>query len=364
MTTVSSDPTAGEAHGCSSGRVLSEESSSKATTSSDTGDFWNALKKVAEVDSKSLSRAGIPSLGPIAGPIAAVVGVTLGLASRTSGSSGHDLSTIEKNPSTPEEIAARAILAEGALQAVLGLDAAKAADLGILSRMQEIYEINKEAVTAFAPVIGPTILAPTIQPALMEIAHDDPSEIKFPEINISSADEAIMANIGFVQDLQQAAQIHTTSTDEKGFWDIMKVVSKVAAEAPKMAAQAAIDQMKNLASSNAPLIQTHDLMALETFALNQSSPNEIAANTIGAVSPDPKGEGGTSIAPQTPLQDQLQPYFETLLHRSLLSEAALDAAISLPEVRTQGFMDTMVENIRKIGPIVIKVAPKVLGAAD
>jgi hypothetical protein len=144
----------------------------------------------------------------------------------------------------------------------------------------------------------------------------------------------------------------------------MKVVSKVAAEAPKMAAQAAIDQMKSLASSNAPLIQTHDLMALETFALNQSSPNEIAANTIGAVSPDPKGEGGTSIAPQTPLQDQLQPYFETLLHRSLLSEAALDAAISLPEVRTQGFMDTMVENIRKIGPIVIKVAPKVLGAAD
>jgi hypothetical protein len=218
-----------------------------------------------------------------------VVGVALGLASRTAGSSGHDLSTIETSPSTPEEVAARAILAEGALQAVLGLDAAKAADLGILSRMQEIYEMNKEAVTAFAPVIGPTILAPTIQPALMEIAHDDPSEIKFPEINISSADEAIMANIGFVQDLQQAAQIHTTSTDEKGFWDIMKVVSKVAAEAPKMAAQAAIDQMKNLASSNAPLIQTHDLMALETFALNQSSPNEIAANTIGAVSTRPQG---------------------------------------------------------------------------
>jgi hypothetical protein len=85
---------------------------------------------------------------------------------------------------------------------------------------------------------------------------------------------------------------------------------------------------------------------------------------LGLFPPDPKGEGGTSIAPQTPPQDQIQPYFETLLHRSLLSEAALDAAISLPEVRTQGFMDTIVENIKKIGPIVIKVAPKVLGAAD
>lgn len=93
-----------------------------------------------------------------------------------------------------------------------------------------------------------------------------------------------------------------------------------------------------------------------------SSAVNVVSSDIGALAKALGGGKSSSDQAPTPA-DTLQAHMETLCHRALMAEAALEVALEIsPENHEEGFFEDVTSAIKNIGSTVIKVAPTVVKA--
>ena len=282
--------------------------------------FWDVLTKVAKVGSTvvpAVLQAGTPFLGPQGAKIAASVGAALSIANQL---------VQPKKPGAESEFepqedfkshTARAVLAEGALQTVLHMDAHKATKYRVFERMQKTFDDNKDRMGVVAKKIGPALLEPALRIAIADTAPKTGTEsslTQWPGIGDSTAPLDI-------QDRQQSRFVEglvkrgTARGDVEGFFDFIKPFSSIAIKV----AGAAVSTLVS---------------------------------------------GGESSMDDSPApNDSLQAHMETMCHRALMGEAALQALIAVPvEQREEGFFDSIISVVKTVAPVVLKVAPTVVKA--
>ncbi|KAH7154486.1 trypsin-like cysteine/serine peptidase domain-containing protein, partial [Fusarium sp. MPI-SDFR-AT-0072] len=125
---------------------------------SDVKAFWAIFKKVSNVGQRidhSVLRTGSPFLGQVGSPIAAVAGTALGVMSKLGSDSSIDIGSVHANY---RQCAARAIVAEAAIQTVMMMDPHKANDFRIFDKMEDQFIETKDVVPRVAKLITPGII--------------------------------------------------------------------------------------------------------------------------------------------------------------------------------------------------------------
>lgn len=125
---------------------------------SDVKAFWAVFKKVTSVGQRidhSVLRAGSPFLGQVGSPIAAVAGTALGVISNRGADASSDIGSVHVNY---RQCAARAIVAEAAIQTVLMMDPHKANEFRIFDKMEDQFPETKDVVPRVAKLITPEIV--------------------------------------------------------------------------------------------------------------------------------------------------------------------------------------------------------------
>jgi hypothetical protein len=275
--------------------------------------FWDTLKKVSRIGpdiGSTVLGGGSPFMGPLIGPIAAAAGTALGLASKLVDNSNKSESEFEAAPNHKAH-AARAMLAEAALQTVLKMDVDQITKYGVAQHMQNSFQKNKPNLR-IVKILAPTIMDSTLRIAMNASTSSTTAPATYP--NIPSLSESIVGPArNFADGLITAAQ---GDAHEEGFFEFIKAVVTTGVK------------------TGGPLI-----------------------GTIGKLIGGSESDMEPAIS-----EDSTYQHLETLCHRSIMGEAALEAIMSIPpeELHAEGFFGSITDTIKSIGSTVVRVAPSVM----
>jgi hypothetical protein len=163
----------------------------KPSSAEDAEGFFDILSSIDDIVKKaapafsSILTTGSPFLGPIAGPITAATGVAIGVVGNLCESTmDGSIPSAKKNLSF-DGCAERAVLAEAALQTVLGIDKEDSISEQILKDMETTYRSLAPNMKKLAPKLLPVLMDPALR-----IAMDDLSKPK-PNISVGGAESFI-----------------------------------------------------------------------------------------------------------------------------------------------------------------------------
>ncbi|KAL3461210.1 hypothetical protein BJX64DRAFT_261505 [Aspergillus heterothallicus] len=309
---------------------LVEISSIQSNSIFEADGFWESMKDVIKVGAPVVSRGiGVasPFLGPIGGPLAALAGTAMGalgqlgqeyeLSANTSSADGvNSFANSEKQPSAVNE----AIVNEAMVQAVF-----HSTTIHDMSSRRTFFDRIKMRYLSFATeaqVVSETVL-PVVMPALLPVSQDVVEEAPSQQDNVCVAStDALLFN----------------EKDMLGFFDefTRRVVKEPTGiqELPR-----AIDILNGaLKGMNKPL----DLFKGSFSVLNLQVPSTMNSELKAALSLDQE--------------------MDILGKRALLGAATASVIRETPVevLEANGFLTAIRDAVRKIAPVVTKVAPVVL----
>ncbi|KAK2689393.1 hypothetical protein QWA68_011886 [Fusarium oxysporum] len=272
---------------------------------SDVKAFWAIFKKVTSVGQRidhSVLRTGSPFLGQMGSPIAAVAGTALGVMGKLGSDSSIDIGSVHFNY---RQCAARAIVAEAAIQTVLMMDPHKANEFRIFDSMEDQFIETKDVVPRVASLITPGIIESALRISVnAQAAGEEMSRLypKLPPVSSSLGDSA-----------KRFVEAFTRYTN-----------------------QGDANEMSEFLGS---IVET---------ALSAGSPN--LDGITRAI-----GESELSVT-------DMSTHVEILCHRALIGDTALQGPIAIPldQMMQNGLFDHFVSTVGKIGRTVIGVAPVVI----
>ncbi|KAH7469856.1 hypothetical protein FOMA001_g14758 [Fusarium oxysporum f. sp. matthiolae] len=281
------------------------ESSATEEPLSDVKAFWAIFKKVTSVGQRidhSVLRTGSPFLGQMGSPIAAVAGTALGVMGKLGSDFSIDIGSVHFNY---RQCAARAIVAEAAIQTVLMMDPHKANEFRIFDKMEDQFIETKDVVPRIANLITPGIIESALRISVnAQAAGEEMSRLypKLPPVSSSLGDGA-----------KRFVEAFTRYTN-----------------------QGDANEMSEFLGS---IVET---------ALSASSPN--LDGITRAI-----GESELSVT-------DMSTHVEILCHRALIGDTALQGLIAIPldQMMQNGLFDHFVSTVGKIGRTVIGVAPVVI----
>ncbi|EXL76694.1 hypothetical protein FOPG_08591 [Fusarium oxysporum f. sp. conglutinans race 2 54008] len=272
---------------------------------SDVKAFWAIFKKVTSVGQRidhSVLRTGSPFLGQMGSPIAAFAGTALGVMGKLGSDFSIDIGSVHFNY---RQCAARAIVAEAAIQTVLKMDPHKANEFRIFDKMEDQFIETKDVVPRVAKLITPGIIESALRISVnAQAAGEEMSRFypKLPPMSSSLSDGA-----------KRFVEPFTRYTN-----------------------QGDANEMSEFLGS---IVET---------ALSGGSPN------IGGIT-RAIGESELSVT-------DMSTHVEILCHRALIGDTALQGLIAIPldQMMQNGLFDHFVSTVGKIGRTVIGVAPVVI----
>ncbi|PNP76111.1 hypothetical protein FNYG_10669 [Fusarium nygamai] len=267
--------------------------------------FWAIFRKVTSVGQRidhSVLRAGSPFLGQMGSPIAAVAGTALSVLSKMGADASIDIGSVHVNY---RQCAARAIVAEAAMQTLIQMDPHQANGFRIFDKIEDQFPETKDVVPRVAKLITLGIIESALRISVKaQAGYEDTSRLypKLPSINGSLSD------------------------DDKRFADVFI-------------------RYTNQVDGN---VMSEFLSNIVKTALYAGSPN------MGGVT-RAIGESELSVT-------DMSTHVEILCHRALIGDTALKALIALPldQMMQNGLFDHFVATVGNIGRTVIAVAPVVV----
>lgn len=285
--------------------------------------FGDIFRKVIDIGTQigpRILQVGTPFLGTQAVKIAGAVGTALSVANELTKSKAPGTESGFEPPLDYKSYAARAVLAESVLQHVIH-GAATPNKLAMYKAMQKSFEENKAQIKPVAKRIGPYLLDPALRILVAETAPKTGEEA------------SIMSQYPRIGDARTLKGV--SDGQKKAFVEALNKVSS-----SKVGQEGFLDFLSPLAS-----------LAVNVVGSGVSA----VAKAIGG------GESSLTEGPTPP--DTLQAHIETLCHRALMAEAALQAAMAIPVTsHEEGFFGDLVNVIKDVGSTVIKVAPSVIQA--
>ncbi|KAF5576009.1 glutamyl endopeptidase [Fusarium pseudocircinatum] len=278
------------------------EGSTREEPLSDGRTFWEIFKKVTSVGQTidhSVLQTGSPFLGQVGSPIAAIAGTALGVISKLGADASIDIGSVHVNY---RHYAARAVVAEAAMQTVLKMDPHKANDLKIFDKMEDQFLETKDIVPRVAKLITSGIVESALRISVdAQAAGEDTSRLypKLPSINGSLGDDAKLFTDAFTRCTNQVNN----------------------------------NQMSEFLKS---IVKT----GLSAGSLNMTGITQAI------------GESELSVT-------DMSNHVEILCHRALIGDTCLQALIAIPlhQWMQKGLFDHFVATVGKIGRTVIEVAP-------
>ncbi|KAI4113050.1 MAG: hypothetical protein LQ345_005893, partial [Seirophora villosa] len=260
-------------------------------------------------------------------PIAALTGLALNAAGQLA-----ELGDAESlDPSEVQEgTMERAILAEAALTAVQTLDLHPEQEEGISSDMRDYVMRAAPTIKKVAPRVMGAMMEPALRIALSSLQTYNEKGVSGAEAFGDQTGEPFRLNITYSADIDRPGDRDTeafvsglkTAMSHEGFFDIISAGGRFAGRGLTAAARVGLPLLAQM--------------------MNEGGAQEFAEA-------DP-------AAPTAALSSS------DLAKRALVGEAALQALIKLPPhvLEEEGFFDTIADVIRRIAPVVVKVAPSVI----
>ncbi|KAI1014416.1 hypothetical protein LB504_012129 [Fusarium proliferatum] len=271
---------------------------------SDGKTFWAIFRKVTSVGQKvdhSILRTGFPFMGQVGGPIAAVAGTALGVMSKLGADTSIDVGSVHVNY---RQCAARAIVAEAAMQTIIKMDPHKVNDYRIFDKMEDQFPETKDVVPRVAKLITPGIIESALRISVnAQGAGEGMSRLypKLPPVSGSLSNDA--------KSFADAFARYTNQGDGNEMSEFLASIVKTAlvATPPKM----------------------YDI-----------------TRTIG--------ESELSVT-------DMSTHIEILCHRALIGDICLRSLIAIPldQMMQNGLFDHFVATVGNIGKTVLEVAPVV-----
>ncbi|KLP08933.1 uncharacterized protein Y057_15037 [Fusarium fujikuroi] len=272
---------------------------------SDGKTFWAIFRKVTSVGQKvdrSILRTGFPFMGQVGGPIAAVAGTALGVMSKLGADTSIDVRSVHVNY---RQCAARAIIAEAAMQTIIKMDPHKVNDYRIFDKMEDQFPETKDVVPRVAKLITPGIVESALRISVnAQGAGEGMSRLypKLPPVSGSLSDDG--------KSFADAFTRYTNQGDDNEMSEFFASIVKtaLAARPPKM---------------------------------------DDITRTIGE--------------PELSVTD-MSTHIEILCHRALIGDICLQSLIAIPldQIMQKGLFDHFVAMVGNIGRTVIEVAPVVV----
>ncbi|RSM11261.1 hypothetical protein CEP52_003134 [Fusarium oligoseptatum] len=313
------------------GSVTSGQNRS-SVPSGDQAEFFNILKTVAGVSSAVLPIAS-SLLGPVGSLAGMAAGHFLGKLSRESMQSESGMAGV---PGDDDAIAARALVAEAALEAILSASESPEHQ-EVIKKMKDIWSTSAPNVDALAPVLTPgltecalDIASHRLERVTTGTTRQGQESTLLPErrdLGIS-IHEAGGAEAAFVQAMYGPTR---PLADAEGGWGWLgSVISTVGKVAVPIASKAAGSALSSVAGSLGGLLRSESMS-------DSVSPNEEATRI--------------------------------LLKRALMADTALQALMTLPREKlerlqvtnnnsgeTEGIIDFIKTGVQKLGPTVLNAA--------
>ncbi|KAF5974706.1 glutamyl endopeptidase [Fusarium coicis] len=267
--------------------------------------FWAIFRKVTAIGQRvdySVLRTGSPFLGQVGSPIAAVAGTALGVLSKLGADPSIDIGSVHVNY---RQSAARAIIAEAAMQTLIQMDAHQANGLKIFDKIEDQFPETKDVVPRVAKLITPGIIESALRISVKaQAGYEETSRLypKLPPVNGS------------------------LSVADKRFAD-------------------AFTRYTNQGDGN---VMSEFLSNIVNIDLSAGSPKMDGITRV-------MGESEFSVT-------DMSTYVEILCHRALIGDTALKALIAIPldQMMQNGLFDNFVGTVGNIGRTVIAVAPIVV----
>ena len=318
----------------------SRSNGTRARYSAESGEegFIDILKDALRIGAPLLGGAlktGLPiALGPLGAPIGALAGLALNAAGKLAESADAE----SFDPSEAQEgTMERAILAEAALTAMQRMDLHPEDQESIFSDMKDYVMKAAPTIKKVAPRVMGAMMEPALRIALNSLhkyneqghngaeAFEDQSSEPF-RLNVTysnAIDQRGNRNAeAFLEGLQNSMNQGQEAFDGESreeFFDMFAAAVRLA--------------------GNVPIVGT-------PFGL------PILAKMVGAITESTEAESAIPSALSS----------NDLAKRALVGEAALQALMKLPpqKLEEEGFFDMITDAVKKIAPIVVKVAPTVI----
>ena len=305
-------------------------------------DFMKSVIRVGAPIAKGALSAGLPmALGPLGGPIAALAGTALNAAARLAESGDAEAGDIDA-ATLHEGIVERAVLAEAALTAITTLNLHPAEEESIFSDMRDYIAKAAPTIRRVAPKIMGAMMEPALRMAVdnlhnynqngqsktegfNDLEHTQPrlpTQVYSARIEQPAGHNTEAFLAGVQGALQHGAEAYG---DEEGFFDFIKAGARIAGQGLSFAAKTGL-----------PILA----QALRTESSDAESGDvDASAATSAGLSAD------------------------DLAKRAVAGEAALQALMKMDPHRLQeeGFFDTIASVVKKVAPIVGRIAPAVIG---
>ena len=312
----------------------------RAQYSAESGEegFMDIMKGALRIGAPLLGGAlktGLPiALGPLGGPIGALAGLALNAAGKLAESTdAESFDASEAQEGTME----RAILAEAALTAIQRMDLHPDDQESIFSDMKDYVMKAAPTIKKVAPRVMGAMMEPALRIALNSLhkyneqghsgaeAFEDQSSEPF-RLNVTysnAIDQRGDRNAeAFLQGLQNSMRQGQEAFDgesEEGFFDIITAGVRLAGKGLMATARVGLPILAQMVGGSA-----------ESIEAESAAPSALSSNDLAK--------------------------------RALVGEAALLALMKLPpqKLEEEGFFDMISDAVKKIAPIVVKVAPTVI----
>ncbi|KAF5681838.1 glutamyl endopeptidase [Fusarium denticulatum] len=266
--------------------------------------FWAIFRKVTCVGQRvdhSVLRTGSPFLGQMGSPIAAVAGTALGVMSKLGADPSIDIGSAHVNY---RQCAARAIVAEAAMQTLIQMDPHQANGFRIFDKIEDQFPQTKD-VPRVAKLITPGIIESALRISVKAQADYEDTSRFYPELPLTNG---------------------SLSVEAKRFADAF------------------------------------------TRYTNQGDDNEMSeflSNVVntGLSAGSPKMDGITRAMGESEFSvTNMSTHVEILCHRAIIGDTALKALIAIPldQMMQNGLFDHFVGTVGNIGRTAIAVAPVVV----
>ncbi|KAG9495747.1 hypothetical protein J7337_012305 [Fusarium musae] len=269
------------------------------------GDERGAQMKVTAIGQRvdhSVLRTGSLFLGQVGSPVAAVAGTALGVLSKLGAGASIDIGSVHVNY---RQCAARAIVAETAMQTLVQMDPHQANRFKIFDKIEDQFPETKDVVPRVAQLITPGIIESALRISVnAQAGYENTSRLypTLPSINGS------------------------LSVADKRFAD-------------------AFTRYTNQGDGN---VMSEFLSSIVNTGLSAGSPQMDDITRV-------MGESEFSVT-------DMSTHVEILCHRALIGDTALKSLIAIPldQMMQNGLFDHFVGTVGNIGRTVIAVAPVVV----
>ncbi|KAL8729292.1 MAG: hypothetical protein Q9181_005046 [Wetmoreana brouardii] len=309
-------------------------------------DFLNIIKSAVKISAPALGGAlktGLPiALGPLGGPIGALAGMALDAAGKLAESTdAESFDPSEARQGTME----RAILAEAAFTAIQNMNMHPDEQESIFSDMKEYVMKSMPTIRKVAPHVMGAMMEPALRIAMNSLHNYNQNGYGGAEAFEDHSGEPFRLNASYSTRINQRGDRNTEAfiqglrtaigqkaigdqESEEGFFDVITTGCRSA----------------GLLQKNTKMMNTGAAVGLTALAkvVGDVAPPDWHGESTGVGSGAPSALSSTNLA-----------------NRALVSEAALQALIKLPPrtLEEEGFFDVIADNLRKIAPVVARVAP-------